>query len=194
MVRKIRLGIGVFSIYFLNYRNGLKREYLMCFVKEEKGKGKTMHGLPPFFIWKILFFAKILIWFFLILIMREETLNWWKQSEKDLKAAKNSLNSGDYEWASFQANQGAEKALKALFLEKKKAIVPTHNLISLGRSLNLPDELINSLKELNPEYTLARYPDAANAAPFENYTKEKAKKQIENAERVLKWTRKQLKL
>lgn len=125
--------------------------------------------------------------------MREETENWWKQAKKDLVAAKNSLNSKDYEWACFQSNQSAEKALKALFLHKKRAIAPTHNLISLGRSLELPEELINSLKELNPEYTVARYPDAANAAPFETYTEQKAKEKIEQAEKVLKWIEKHLK-
>ena len=50
--------------------------------------------------------------------MREETKNWWSQSEKDLEAANNSLKSGNYEWASFQSNQAAEKALKLFFLKK----------------------------------------------------------------------------
>lgn len=125
--------------------------------------------------------------------MREEIENWWKQADKDLKAAKRSLNSGDYEWACFQANQSAEKALKALFLKVKKAIAPTHNLLSLGKSLNLPEELMDSLKELNPEYTVARYPNAANAAPFETYTEKKAQDKINHAEKILKWIEKQLK-
>jgi len=125
--------------------------------------------------------------------MREEIENWWKQAEKDLKAAKNSLSSGDYEWACFQSNQSAEKALKALFLKEKKAIAPSHNLITIGNSLNLPKELIDSLKELNPEYTIARYPDAANAAPFEIYNEKKAKEKIAHAEKILKWIEKPLK-
>lgn len=124
--------------------------------------------------------------------MREEIENWWKQAEKDLSAARNSLNSGDYEWASFQANQSAEKALKALFLSKKRAIAPSHNLISLGKSLDISEDLMDSLKELNPEYTLARYPYAANAAPFEIYTEEKAKEKINHAEKLIKWIKKQL--
>ena len=125
--------------------------------------------------------------------MREEIENWWKQAKKDLQAAKNSLKSGDYEWACFQSNQAVEKALKALFLKEKKALAPSHNLISLGRSLNLSADLIDSLKELNPEYTLARYPDAANAAPFETYTEKKAREKIAHAEKILKWTERRLK-
>lgn len=124
--------------------------------------------------------------------MREEISNWLKQSEKDLNAAKNSLKSGDYEWASFQSNQSAEKVLKALYLKEKKEIFQTHNLISIAKRLNLPTDIIKHLKELNPDYTLARYPDAANAAPFENYSEEIAKDKINSAEEVLKWIKKQL--
>ena len=124
--------------------------------------------------------------------MREEIENWWKQAKKDLEAANNSINSGDYEWASFQANQSAEKGLKALFLKEKRAIVPSHNLISIGKALNLSEEIMNSLKDLNPEYILARYPDAANASPFEIYTKEKAIEKVKQAEKVIKWIEKQL--
>jgi len=125
--------------------------------------------------------------------MREEIENWWKQATKDLIAAKNSFNSGNYEWASFQANQVAEKALKALFLYKKKASVPTHNLLTLGKALNAK-KIEDSLRELNPDYTIARYPDAANAPPYEIYDKEKAKEKLKHAEKILEWTRKQLKL
>ncbi len=124
--------------------------------------------------------------------MREEIENWWKQSKKDLIAAKNSLNSKDYEWACFQSNQSVEKALKALFLKKKRAIAPTHNLVSLGKSLNLPEELLNLLKELNAEYTISRYPDAANAAPYETHTEKNAKEKINYAEKILKWIENQL--
>ena len=51
--------------------------------------------------------------------MKTEVSNWWEQAKKDLSAAKNSVKSGDYEWASFQSNQAAEKALKALHIKLK---------------------------------------------------------------------------
>ena len=44
----------------------------------------------------------------------KESMRWVRQAEKDLKASKNSLKSGDYEWACFQAQQAAEKALKSI--------------------------------------------------------------------------------
>jgi HEPN domain-containing protein len=125
--------------------------------------------------------------------MREEIQNWLKQAEKDLRAAKNSLKSGDFEWASFQSQQAAEKALKALFISKKRSFPQTHDLVKIGGKLKVPKSLMVSLRELNPEYTIARYPNAANAAPFEIYYKEKARDRINHGEKVLKWIKKQLK-
>jgi len=47
--------------------------------------------------------------------MPRRTEDWLRQAEKDLRHAENSLQSGDYEWACFAAQQSAEKALKALY-------------------------------------------------------------------------------
>lgn len=125
--------------------------------------------------------------------MREEILNWWKQAEKDLRASKNSLRSGDYEWASFQAHQAAEKALKSLFLHQKRTFPPTHDLIKIGKELKVGGDLMRSLKYLNPEYVVSRYPNAANAVPFELYDEAKARENIRHAEKVIRWIKKQLK-
>jgi HEPN domain-containing protein len=119
--------------------------------------------------------------------MREEVLNWWKQAKKDLRAAKNSLRSGDYEWASFQAHQAVEKALKSLFLRKRRTLPLTHDLITIGKKLGMGKELMKSLKHLNPEYVVSRYPNAANAVPYELYDEERAKENVRHAEKVIKW-------
>jgi len=125
--------------------------------------------------------------------MRVEVKNWWEQAKKDLHAAKNSLNSGDYEWASFQSNQSAEKALKALHIEQKKTNIASHNLIRIGEAVSVPKDIKESLIDLNPEYTISRYPDVANAIPSEMYSERKASEKIKHAENVIKWTEKQLK-
>jgi len=85
--------------------------------------------------------------------MREEIENWWKQAKKDLTAANNSLKSGDYEWACFQAHQSVEKAIKALYMLKKRRSPFTHDLTKMGRELKFKKELMISLIELNPEIT-----------------------------------------
>ena len=51
--------------------------------------------------------------------MAEEEMNWFKQAERDIKSAENSLISRDYYVASFLCEQAIEKALKALYLKKR---------------------------------------------------------------------------
>src|SRR3989344_3411614 len=54
----------------------------------------------------------------------------------------------------FWCQQAAEKALKAAFIEKKKESPgTTHSLTFLGRELNIPTELWNSLRDLTKEYS-----------------------------------------
>jgi HEPN domain-containing protein len=45
-------------------------------------------------------------------------LDWFRQAEADLAAARDSLAAGHFEWACFTAQQAAEKAVKALFLHR----------------------------------------------------------------------------
>ena len=47
--------------------------------------------------------------------MARRVSDWLRQAEKDLRHAKNSLNTQDFEWSCFAAQQAAEKALKALY-------------------------------------------------------------------------------
>ena len=42
-----------------------------------------------------------------------EAMKWFRQGEKDLLSSRNSSGTLDYEWACFQAQQSAEKTLKA---------------------------------------------------------------------------------
>ena len=63
---------------------------------------------------------------------------WIKQAEKDLKASKDSLNAGNYEWSCFQAHQAVEKALKAIYLKRYKELLKTHDLTLLASKINCP--------------------------------------------------------
>ncbi|MDD5616722.1 MAG: HEPN domain-containing protein [Candidatus Methanoperedens sp.] len=44
--------------------------------------------------------------------------DWLKQAHSDLDAAEDSAGSSHFEWACFQAQQAAEKALKALIISR----------------------------------------------------------------------------
>lgn len=45
---------------------------------------------------------------------RADAMRWLSQATADLRAARNSLGSGSFEWACFQSQQAGAKALKAL--------------------------------------------------------------------------------
>jgi HEPN domain-containing protein len=126
--------------------------------------------------------------------MREEAMNWWLQAKKDLRAAKDSFDTNNYEWCAFQSQQGVEKGLKALFIVNEKRIVPTHNIILLAKELKLPVKLIDFVKNLNADYVLARYPNAANAVPADLYTRDMATMKMKYAREVQRWIGKELKL
>jgi len=121
---------------------------------------------------------------------------WFTQAIRDLETARNSFRSGDYYASAFWAQQATEKALKALLLSRGRSY-RGHDLVELGYLIR--DELgldvtaiIDDLRALTMHYTTTRYPDAANAIPFEVYTKADAERAIERANRVIEWARQNL--
>ncbi|TET40056.1 MAG: HEPN domain-containing protein [Dehalococcoidia bacterium] len=125
--------------------------------------------------------------------MRGETRNWWTQALADLEAARAILLIGQYYVCAFLCHQAAEKALKAVIIEKLRELPPkNHNLLRLGERLSLTEGLQAALRRLNPAYTNARYPDAANGVPAEAFDEGMAKDHIAYSERVVEWARKQL--
>jgi len=125
--------------------------------------------------------------------MRGETRNWWTQALADLEAARAILLIGQYYVCAFLCHQAAEKALKAVIIEKLRELPPkNHNLLRLGERLSLTEGLQAALRRLNPAYTNARYPDAANGVPAEAFDEEMAQDHIAYSERVVEWARKQL--
>ncbi|MGQ9595911.1 MAG: HEPN domain-containing protein [Thermoproteota archaeon] len=58
---------------------------------------------------------------------------WLRQAERDLKAAGDSFVSGNYKWACFQAQQAAEKALKAVLFLRGLGAVLTHSIFELNK-------------------------------------------------------------
>ena len=112
--------------------------------------------------------------------MKPETEKWLKQAKKDMRAANNSLNSKDYEWACFQAHQAVEKSLKALIIEKNSSLIKTHDLVLLAKKLDAPEEIKIKCSKINPSYVDTRYPDAPKA-----YSEEEAKDIVKLAEEVM---------
>jgi HEPN domain-containing protein len=121
-----------------------------------------------------------------------EALRWRDQAAADLRAAENSTRAGNHEWACFQAQQAAEKALKAVWLAN--GFEPWgHSVLKLlegypdasVRARHL-DPLQAAAKALDKLYIPTRYPNGLpDLAPFEVYTDLEAQAAISAARSVL---------
>ncbi|CAG0995216.1 MAG: HEPN domain-containing protein [Candidatus Methanoperedens sp.] len=78
--------------------------------------------------------------------------DWLKQADSDLCAAEDSASSNHYEWACFQAQQAAEKALKALIISKGSES-RIHSikflLTNLPLNISVSDQIQNAARELD---------------------------------------------
>jgi HEPN domain-containing protein len=115
--------------------------------------------------------------------------DWLAQARHDLKAANNSLTSQDYEWSSFQSQQCAEKALKALLRYRKKEM-RGHDLPDLIEAVShfvqVPNRVKLACEKLDAQYFRPRYPDSiTDGYPAEFYDEAIAKECVQNAETVL---------
>jgi len=114
-----------------------------------------------------------------------------RQAEADLVAARTSMEGGSFEWACFQSQQAAEKALKAVIYARGYTSVLTHSIKQLVCEcvrLGLPmEEHKQAAKQLDTFYIPTRYPNglAGDEAPAEYYEQEDAQKCISYAQSIL---------
>lgn len=87
---------------------------------------------------------------------------WLRQASYDLQAAMNSCKHGFYEWACFQAEQAAEKALKAIIVFHGKSAPKLHKLgVLVGIVKSIEPKLKNTniqTEELQSFTFSSRYP------------------------------------
>ncbi|MHA1972579.1 MAG: HEPN domain-containing protein [Candidatus Hodarchaeales archaeon] len=119
------------------------------------------------------------------------TSDWLHQAKKDLIHAEESKKLKHYEWACLAAQQAAEKALKALFINFG-AEAWGHSLFrllkKLPQNIRLPDTIIDSAKSLDKHYITTRYPNGfVEGTPDEYYTLKDAEEAIENARSIIEF-------
>jgi HEPN domain-containing protein len=118
------------------------------------------------------------------------------QAQRDMKAANDSLEDGNYEWTAFQAQQGAEKALKALLRFKNheaRGHTLVHLLETVQEYLAVPPDLWPKGRELDRHYIQPRYPNGFDSGyPAEFYDQETAGRVLAYAEEILEFVAKQL--
>jgi len=121
----------------------------------------------------------------------ERSADWIYEAERDLEHARNDSASGFYNWACFSAQQGAEKALKAVF-QKMGAEVWGHSVVGLLQELptkvEVPPDLMQACQELDKAYIPTRYPNALpSGSPSQLYNQGEAERLIEYGKKVVEF-------
>ena len=109
---------------------------------------------------------------------QEEAGRWLTQARWDLKAAADSAAAGNYEWACFQSQQAAEKALKSFLYVSGADPERLHSVYRLLRAcaeLNSEFEQLVDAGSLDQYYVPTRYPNGLpDSVPHDFYTREAA--------------------
>lgn len=125
--------------------------------------------------------------------MRPEVERLLRQADRDVENARKNITIEAYEVSAFLAQQAVEKYLKGLWVLLKKEPAPhTHSLTELGDGIGVPSALRRYLADLTPDYTISRYPNAANAVPYELYDEATARAKLANADQVIRWLRQRI--
>ncbi len=125
--------------------------------------------------------------------MRKEAELFLKQALKDLELAEKNYEVEGYYVCAFLCHQALEKALKALYiLIYKKFPEKTHSLVTLGKKINIPKELLSILRELTPDFIISRYPDVIGELPYEIYDEETTKCKLLKTKKIMDWILKEI--
>jgi HEPN domain-containing protein len=121
--------------------------------------------------------------------IRRDVWDWLEEAREDYSTALQLFRAGRYAHACFHAQQGAEKALKALIIFHKRLIHRSHDLLELYSEVKdflvLEDEVKEGLAELSAYYTQARYPNAGLRRPSLEIGKAQAERALKISEGVI---------
>ncbi len=117
--------------------------------------------------------------------------DWLAQAKRDLNHAVHACKDKDFEWSCFSAQQGAEKAVKAVFLYlhgESWGHSVFALLKALGDKIEVSEQLIEAAKNLDKHYIPTRYPNGFDSGiPGDYYTKKDAQEAIENAREIIEF-------
>lgn len=118
------------------------------------------------------------------------TERWFEKAEMFEVVASESISKGRFDFASFTAQQAVEFYLKGLLILIVGAKPYSHSLIQLMESLTstgieVPNDIMNCIRDLGEHYIQARYPDAR----MTEYTEHEARDAINCMEVCLDFLR-----
>ena len=118
----------------------------------------------------------------------KEAVRWLKQAKSDLAAASNSRDSDNHDWACFQSQQAAGKAIKSLWFFNG-ADPWGHSVLNLINSFpeGVPlDTYVEDAQLLDRLYIPTRYPNGLpELSPFEAFSRKNADAAIDAAGRII---------
>ena len=126
--------------------------------------------------------------------MPNRAKDWFAQAERDLEQAQDSRDAGRHEWACFAAQQGAEKAVKALHLHLHQEAWG-HSVARLLEELpfQVEEEMVDKGRVLDGYYVPTRYANGhPEGPPFVHYGKLQSKEAIRYAREILEFVRSQM--
>jgi HEPN domain-containing protein len=119
-----------------------------------------------------------------------------KQAQLDLEAASDSAATGHHEWAAFQSQQSAEKAVKALVQSlhgSARGHSVTGMLLQLTPGIPVPEDILDAARDLDQVYVTARYPNGfASGTPRDYFTERTSRELIAHGRRILDFCRGQI--
>ena len=119
--------------------------------------------------------------------------DWLLQAGRDLDQARDSAAARRHEWACFAAQQAAEKAVKALHLNRGQEAwghVVSRLLSELPASVDGAEALRDKARVLDAYYVAARYANGhTEGPPFEHYGELQSREAIHYAGEILEFVR-----
>lgn len=112
---------------------------------------------------------------------------WLARAERDLAVGRELAALSRWEYAAVQAQQAAEKALKACALTRGDQLLRTHDLETLARACDAPASILDAAAFLSPFYLAGRYPDVEQPVSGDD-----AFEALRKTEEVVAWCRKQM--
>jgi HEPN domain-containing protein len=121
--------------------------------------------------------------------MPNRSTDWLTQARRDLELARHAEKGSFYEWACFAAQQGAEKALKAL-VAALGGEARGHAIVAIAKALpeppGFPADLLDAARRLDRHYIPTRYPNGFDqGAPQDYFTAADAAEALRDAEEIL---------
>ncbi len=123
--------------------------------------------------------------------MADRSGDWLAQAQRDLAHAAEASEHEHFEWACFGTQQGADKAVKVVYLHLHGEGWG-HSVLRLLQGLadktSLPAVLLDAARALDRHYIPTRYPNGFDVGfPGEYYTKKEAEEAIEHARRIIEF-------